>query len=172
MVGDRVREAVKRILPFRLTEAQKRVLREIADDMQSRHPMHRLVQGDVGSGKTMVALLAMVIAVENGYQAAFMAPTEILAEQHFLTFRRLLARCPYEVELVTAGALGSRARGRPRRSAWPRGPSRSPWARTRSSRRRSASTASASRSSTSSTASACCSATTSRARAAAPTCWS
>ena len=64
--------------------------------------MNRLVQGDVGSGKTMVALLAMVIAVENGYQAAFMAPTEILAEQHFLTFRRLLARCRYRVELLTA----------------------------------------------------------------------
>jgi ATP-dependent DNA helicase RecG len=108
-VGDRVREAVKRILPFRLTGAQRRVLREIAGDMQSRHHMHRLVQGDVGSGKTMVALLAMVIAVESGYQAAFMAPTEILAEQHFLTFRRLLARCPYAVELVTAGAFGSRA---------------------------------------------------------------
>ena len=86
------------ILPFHLTGAQKRVLREIADDMQSPHPMNRLVQGDVGSGKTMVALLAMVIAVENGYQAAFMAPTEILAEQHFLTFKRLLARCPYAVE--------------------------------------------------------------------------
>jgi ATP-dependent DNA helicase RecG len=108
VVNDRVREAVKRILPFRLTEAQKRVLREIAADLTSPHPMHRLVQGDVGSGKTMIALLAMVIAVESGYQAAFMAPTEILAEQHFLTFRRLLARCPYAVELVTAGALGKR----------------------------------------------------------------
>ena len=84
------------------------MLREIADDMQSPHPMNRLVQGDVGSGKTIVALLAMVIAVENGYQAAFMAPTEILAEQHFLTFKRLLQRCPYPVELVSAGALGPR----------------------------------------------------------------
>ena len=108
VVDDRVRDAVKRILPFRLTEAQKRVLREIAADLQSPHPMHRLVQGDVGSGKTMIALLSMVIAVESGYQAAFMAPTEILAEQHFLTFKRLLARCPYTVELVTAGALGKR----------------------------------------------------------------
>lgn len=109
VVNDRVREAVKRILPFRLTEAQKRVLREIAADLQSPHPMHRLVQGDVGSGKTMIALLAMVIAVESGYQAVFMAPTEILAEQHFLTFRRLLARCPYAVELVTAGVQGKRS---------------------------------------------------------------
>ena len=109
VVNDRVRDAVKRILPFRLTEAQKRVLREIAADLTSPHPMHRLVQGDVGSGKTMIALLAMVIAVESGYQAAFMAPTEILAEQHFLTFRRLLARCPYAVELVTAGAQGKRS---------------------------------------------------------------
>ncbi|HEY2941709.1 MAG TPA: ATP-dependent DNA helicase RecG [Vicinamibacteria bacterium] len=106
-VTDRAREAVKRILPFHLTAAQKRVLRQIADDMKSPHPMNRLVQGDVGSGKTMVALLSMVIAVENGHQAAFMAPTEILAEQHFLTFRRLLARCPYHVELLSAGVKGS-----------------------------------------------------------------
>ncbi len=105
-VTDATREAVKRILPFPLTGAQKRVLREIADDMQAAHPMNRLVQGDVGSGKTLVALLAMVIAVENGYQAAFMAPTEILAEQHFLTFRRLLARCPYETVLVTSAVKG------------------------------------------------------------------
>jgi ATP-dependent DNA helicase RecG len=105
-VTDRTREAVKRILPFPLTGAQKRVLREIADDMGSAHPMNRLVQGDVGSGKTMVALLAMVIAVENGYQAAFMAPTEILAEQHFLTFRRLLERCPYETVLLTSAVKG------------------------------------------------------------------
>jgi ATP-dependent DNA helicase RecG len=105
-VTDRTREAVKRILPFPLTGAQKRVLREIADDMSSAHPMNRLVQGDVGSGKTMVALLAMVVAVENGYQAAFMAPTEILAEQHFLTFRRLLERCSYEVVLLTSAVKG------------------------------------------------------------------
>jgi ATP-dependent DNA helicase RecG len=104
-ITDRTREAVKRILPFHLTDAQKRVVREIALDMKAPHPMNRLLQGDVGSGKTVLALLAMVIALENGYQAAFMAPTEILAEQHFLTFRRLLARCPYRVERVSAAAL-------------------------------------------------------------------
>ena len=101
------REAVKKVLPFPLTGAQKRVLREIADDMQSPHPMNRLVQGDVGSGKTLVALLAMIVAVENGFQAAFMAPTEILAEQHYLSFRRLLARRPYAVELLSASRKGA-----------------------------------------------------------------
>jgi ATP-dependent DNA helicase RecG len=106
-VTDRTREAVKKVLPFPLTAAQKRVLREIADDMRSPHPMNRLVQGDVGSGKTLVALLAMVVAVDNGYQAAFMAPTEILAEQHFLSIRRLLARCPYRVELLSAAHKGT-----------------------------------------------------------------
>ena len=105
-VGDRAREAVKRILPFHLTGAQKRVLREIADDMRSPHPMNRIIQGDVGSGKTVVARLAMVIALENEHQAAFMAPTEVLAEQHFLTFRRLLARCSYRVELLTSALKG------------------------------------------------------------------
>ena len=109
-ISDRVREAVKRILPFPLTGAQKRVLREIADDMRSDHPMNRLVQGDVGSGKTLVALLAMVVALENGRQAAFMAPTEILAEQHFLTFRRLLARCPYRVALLSSAVKGAERR--------------------------------------------------------------
>ena len=105
-VTDAAREAVKRILPFPLTGAQKRVLREIADDLRSAHPMNRLVQGDVGSGKTMVALLSMVVVVENGHQAAFMAPTEILAEQHFLTLRRLVARCGYHVELLSAAVKG------------------------------------------------------------------
>jgi ATP-dependent DNA helicase RecG len=106
-VTDAAREAVKRILPFRLTEAQKRVLREIAADLQCPHPMNRLVQGDVGAGKTVVALLSMVVVLENGAQAAFMAPTEILAEQHFLTLRRLLARCPYKVEVFTSATKGA-----------------------------------------------------------------
>jgi ATP-dependent DNA helicase RecG len=109
-VGGAAREAVKRILPFPLTGAQRRVLREIADDLRSPHPMNRLLQGDVGSGKTLVALLSMVIVLENGHQAAFMAPTEILAEQHFLTFRRLLRRCAYRVELLTAAVKGGERR--------------------------------------------------------------
>jgi ATP-dependent DNA helicase RecG len=116
-VSERTREAVKRILPFHLTAAQKRVLREIAEDMQSTHPMNRLVQGDVGSGKTIVALLAMVIALENGHQAAFMAPTEILAEQHFLTFRRLVARCGYEVALFTSASTAKERKEAARRLA-------------------------------------------------------
>ena len=134
-ITDRTREAVKRILPFPLTGAQKRVLREIADDMRSPHPMNRLVQGDVGSGKTMVALLSMVVALENGHQAAFMAPTEILAEQHYLTFRRLLARCP--LPRRAAHRRRSRARSAKRRAARasPRGRRRSRWAPTRSSRK-------------------------------------
>jgi ATP-dependent DNA helicase RecG len=105
-VRDAAREAVKRILPFPLTGAQRRVVREIADDLASPHPMNRLVQGDVGSGKTLVALLSMVVVIENGWQSALMAPTEILAEQHFLTLRRLLRRCPYRVELLTSAAKG------------------------------------------------------------------
>ncbi len=105
-ITDAAREAVKRILPFPLTDAQKRVLREIAEDLRSPHPMNRLVQGDVGSGKTLVALLSMVVVLENGHQSAFMAPTEILAEQHFLTLRRLLKRCPYRVELLTSAVKG------------------------------------------------------------------
>jgi len=104
--GERVRDAVRRVIPFRLTGAQRRALREIVDDMRSRHPMHRLLQGDVGSGKTVVALLAAVFAMESGYQAAFMAPTEILADQHFLTFRRLLGSS-YPVGLLTAAGRGA-----------------------------------------------------------------
>ena len=110
-IGSNTRELVKKILPFPLTGAQKRVLREIADDMRSPHPMNRLVQGDVGSGKTLVGLLAMIVAVENGYQAAFMAPTEILAEQHFLTFRRLLGRTSCRVDARHFGPQGQGARG-------------------------------------------------------------
>ena len=98
---DKVRAAVKRVLPFHPTAAQKRVLKEIAEDMQQPSPMRRLLQGDVGSGKTIVALQAAVIAIENGYQAAFMAPTEILATQHYLSSRRLLENAGYRVVLLT-----------------------------------------------------------------------
>src|ERR1700722_5657866 len=100
---DNIREALKRILPFKPTAAQKRVLAEIAADLEKPAPMNRLLQGDVGSGKTIVALQAAVIAVENGCQAALMAPTEILAVQHFLSARRILAPGGYRVELLISG---------------------------------------------------------------------
>ena len=89
---EKVREALKRILPFKPTAAQKRVLAEIASDLEKTAPMNRLLQGDVGSGKTIVALEAAVIAIENGCQAALMAPTEILAVQHYLSARRVGSR--------------------------------------------------------------------------------
>ena len=100
---DKVRGALKRILPFKPTGAQKRVLAEIAGDLEKPAPMNRLLQGDVGSGKTIVALQAAVIAMENGCQAALMAPTEILAVQHFLSARRILAPGGYSVELLISG---------------------------------------------------------------------
>jgi ATP-dependent DNA helicase RecG len=100
---DKVREALKRILPFKPTNAQKRVLAEIATDLEKPAPMNRLLQGDVGSGKTIVALQAAVIAIENACQAALMAPTEILAVQHFLSARRILAPGGYTVELLISG---------------------------------------------------------------------
>jgi ATP-dependent DNA helicase RecG len=100
---DAVREALKRILPFKPTAAQKRVLAEIAADLEKPSPMNRLLQGDVGSGKTIIALQAAVIAIENGTQAALMAPTEILAVQHFLSARRILAKAGYRVELLISG---------------------------------------------------------------------
>lgn len=100
---ERIREAVKRILPFKPTAAQKRVLGEIAADLEKSAPMSRLLQGDVGSGKTIVALEAAVIAMENRCQVALMAPTEILAVQHFLSARRILARGGYHVELLISG---------------------------------------------------------------------
>ncbi|MBI3587122.1 MAG: ATP-dependent DNA helicase RecG [Ignavibacteriales bacterium] len=87
-------------LPFTLTHAQRKVINEIADDMKQSKPMNRLLQGDVGSGKTIVALLAMLVAVENGYQVAFMAPTEILAEQHFRTLAAYLNNVPVNVRLL------------------------------------------------------------------------
>ena len=100
---DRIREALKRILPFKPTEAQKRVLTEIVADLEKPAPMNRLLQGDVGSGKTIIALQAAVIAIENGTQAALMAPTEILAVQHFLSARRILGKAGYRVELLISG---------------------------------------------------------------------
>jgi ATP-dependent DNA helicase RecG len=100
---EKVREALKRILPFKPTAAQKRVLAEIAADLEKPSPMNRLLQGDVGSGKTIVALQASVIAIENGTQAALMAPTEILAVQHYLSARRILAPGGYKVELLISG---------------------------------------------------------------------
>jgi ATP-dependent DNA helicase RecG len=100
---DPIRQRVKSILPFHPTSAQKRVLKEIVDDLKAAHPMNRLLQGDVGSGKTIVAFESVVIAVENGYQAAIMAPTEILAEQHCINARRILARLNYEIGVVRRG---------------------------------------------------------------------
>jgi ATP-dependent DNA helicase RecG len=99
-LGENVRLAIKKILPFHPTEAQKKSLKEIAEDICSPHPMSRLLQGDVGSGKTIVAAQAAIIAVENGAQVAIMAPTEILAEQHFFYFRRLLAPVGYRIDLL------------------------------------------------------------------------
>src|SRR5271168_1775222 len=100
---EKIREALKRILPFKPTAAQKRVLAEIAADLEKPAPMNRLLQGDVGSGKTIVALQAAVIAIENGCQAALMAPTEILAVQHYLSARRILAPGGHHVELLISG---------------------------------------------------------------------
>ena len=101
-VGETTRKLVKQ-LPFQLTEAQKRVTRQIRADLKSGRTMNRLLQGDVGSGKTIVALITMLIAVENGYQAALMAPTEILAEQHYLTLRNQLETLGVEVVLLIGG---------------------------------------------------------------------
>ncbi len=100
-LNDRVREQVKAMLPFKPTGAQKRVLKEIAADMASGQPMIRLLQGDVGSGKTLVAAEAAIIAIENGYQAAVLAPTEVLAAQHAIYFKNLLSKLGYVVVLLT-----------------------------------------------------------------------
>ncbi len=118
----KVREAIKQVLPFHPTAAQKRVLGEIAGDMRRAQPMRRLLQGDVGSGKTIVAMQAALVAIENGYQAALMAPTEILATQHYLSARKLLGGAispttgrPYRVTLLTGSldeATKREARGR------------------------------------------------------------
>ena len=101
----KIDEAIKRriasVLPFKLTEAQRRVVKDIFRDMRSGAPMNRLLQGDVGSGKTIVAVIAMLTALENNCQAALMVPTEILAEQHARNIKRILAASPYRIELLS-----------------------------------------------------------------------
>ena len=109
-LDDRVRTAIKKILPFHPTGAQKRVLKEIASDMEKPFPMRRLLQGDVGSGKTIVAFEAAIVAMENGYQVALMAPTEILAQQHYFSARRILESAGYRVVLLTGSMEDDRKR--------------------------------------------------------------
>ena len=110
VVDDRVREAARRVLPFKLTAGQKEALREIVGDMQRHEPMNRLLQGDVGAGKTIVALLAAVVAMENGLQVAFMAPTEILADQHYVTIRRLLDASRFRVASLSGSVAAVKRR--------------------------------------------------------------
>ncbi len=105
-IGDELRDEVKKVLPFRLTGAQKRVLREIAGDLRDERPMYRLLQGDVGSGKTIVALIAAMIMIRNGHQVALLAPTEILVEQHYQRIRQLL-----DHSVIVARATGSMTAG-------------------------------------------------------------
>lgn len=105
-VTHRYTKELARLLPFQLTAAQRRVLAEIKTDMMAPHPMHRLVQGDVGSGKTIVALMAALVAVENGYQVAIMAPTEILAEQHWHNIHHWCEQLDINVVLLTSGMKG------------------------------------------------------------------
>jgi ATP-dependent DNA helicase RecG len=109
-LDDRVRTAIKKILPFHPTRAQKRVLKEIAADMEKRYPMRRLLQGDVGSGKTIVSFEAAIIAIENGYQVALMAPTEILAQQHYFSARQILERAGYRIVMLSGSLESDRKR--------------------------------------------------------------
>jgi ATP-dependent DNA helicase RecG len=109
-LDERVRHAIKKILPFHPTAAQKRVLKEIATAMAEPFPMRRLLQGDVGSGKTIVAFEAAIIAMENGYQVALMAPTEILAQQHFFSARTILEPAGYRIVLLTGSLEEDRKR--------------------------------------------------------------
>ena len=109
-LDDRVRAAIKKILPFHPTAAQKRVLKEIAGDMEKPYPMRRLLQGDVGSGKTIVGFEAAIIAIENGYQVALMAPTEILAQQHYFSARNILESAGYRIVMLTGSLEADRKR--------------------------------------------------------------
>jgi len=110
VVTDQIREAARQVLPFRLTAGQRAASRDIVTDMQRPEPMNRLLQGDVGAGKTVVALLAAIVAMENGLQVAFMAPTEILADQHYLTIRRLLDRSRFRIARLTGSVPAARRR--------------------------------------------------------------
>ncbi len=109
-LSEKARSAIKKILPFHPTDAQRRVLKEIAEDMQKPHPMRRLLQGDVGSGKTIVAFEAAIIAIENGCQVALMAPTEILAQQHYFSARSILENAGYRIVLLTGSLENDRKR--------------------------------------------------------------
>lgn len=109
-ISDRTRERLRSLLPFQLTDAQKRVIGEIFADLKGEHPMNRLIQGDVGSGKTIVAFLAMFAAMENGYQAAMMAPTEILAEQHLRNAQRIFADTGYVIEILVGSIPAAKKR--------------------------------------------------------------
>ena len=105
-VDDRIRASAARVLPFKLTTGQREAVKEIVDDMRQPRPMNRLLQGDVGAGKTIVALLAGIVAMENGLQVAFMAPTEILAAQHYSNIARLLASSRFRVDMLTGSTPG------------------------------------------------------------------
>jgi ATP-dependent DNA helicase RecG len=109
-VDDRVRAAARAVLPFKLTDGQRQALAEIVADLQKPWPMQRLLQGDVGAGKTIVAILAAIVVMENGFQAAFMVPTEILAEQHVATIARWLAPTRFRMALLTGRTTAAERR--------------------------------------------------------------
>ena len=169
-VDDRIRDSARAVLPFRLTAGQKQALKEIVEDMQRPQPMNRLLQGDVGAGKTIVALLAALVAMENGLQVAFMAPTEILAEQHFGNISRLLQASRFRVALLTGSTASAARREQLAQVEIGRDPARRRHARAGAGGR-ALSRSSAWWSSTSSTVSACCSARRCAPRGCIPTCW-
>lgn len=109
-VGDLFNDFYNKHLPFQLTGAQKRVLKEIRTDTARGHQMNRLLQGDVGSGKTIVALLSMLLAADNGYQSCLMAPTEILAQQHYTGLSALLKDMPIKIDILTGSTKAKRRR--------------------------------------------------------------
>ncbi|MCW5958947.1 MAG: ATP-dependent DNA helicase RecG [Pyrinomonadaceae bacterium] len=109
-ISDKTIERIKSIVPFSLTNAQKRVIKAIFDDMSSESPMNRMIQGDVGSGKTIVAFIAMFAAMENGYQTSLMAPTEILAEQHFRNAKTFFENSGYRAELLVGSLRAAEKR--------------------------------------------------------------